>query len=181
MHSQLKELHQDHINLAHVLHLLESLLGEVRAGEHIDLNALSEIVDYVQTYPDLIHHKREDVIFSVYLEHRATDRNELVNRLMAEHVLLVKKTLEIREHIEQWCNDSPVPRERVVAIIADYLQMQWDHLNLEESSVFDLLDQELEPEDWARIEASMPAATDPLFGRMMRQRFEHIFDRLLAA
>ena len=180
MNPQLQELHRDHVNLAHVLHLLESLLGEVRAGEHIDLNALSEIVDYVQAYPDLIHHKREDVIFSVYLEH-GTGRNELVDRLMAEHVLLLKKTQEIREHIEQWCNDSPVPRERVVSIIADYLQMQWDHLNLEESSVFDLLDQELEPDDWVRIEAAMPAATDPLFGKMMRQRFEHIFDRLVAA
>lgn len=180
MHPQLQELHQDHLNLAKVLRLLETLLADVRAGEHIDLDALGEIVDYVQSYPDLIHHRREDIIFSVYLE-RSASRNGLVDRLMGEHGLLLKKTHEVHEHIEQWRHDSPVPRERVVSIIADYLQMQWDHLNLEEGSVFDLLHEELTPVDWERIEASMPLSTDPLFGNPMRQRFEHIFGRLLAS
>jgi hemerythrin-like domain-containing protein len=162
-----------------VLHLLETLLAEVSAGEHIDLDVLSEIVNYVQTYPDLVHHKREDVIFSIYLEH-STCQYALVDRLMNEHKLLVKKTRDLREHVEQWRHDSPVARERVVAMIADYLHMQWDHLNLEESEVFNLLQQELTPRDWERVEASLPSTADPLFGNPMQQRFEHIFDRLIA-
>ena len=179
MHTQLLELHQDHVNLAKVLHLLESLLVDVRAGEHVDLEVLSEIVDYVRSYPDLIHHKREDIIFSVYLEH-SVGPSDLVGQLMWEHRLLVQKTHDLSEYLEQWRIDSPVPRERVVAIIADYLQLQWNHLDLEEGSVFDVLQQELTDDDWGRIEASMPASTDPLFGNTTRQRFKHIFDRLAA-
>jgi hemerythrin-like domain-containing protein len=113
------------------------------------------------------------------LEH-STCRNDLVGRLMEEHTLLVRKTHELNEYIQQWRHDSPVPRERVVSMIADYLHMQWGHLNLEESSVFDLLQQELTPGDWERVEASLPASTDPLFGNPMRQRFENIFERLIA-
>ena len=179
MHPQLQQLHQDHINLAKVLHLLETLLSDVKYGEPVDLDILSEIVDYVQSYPDRFHHRREDAIFSVYLEHPAC-RHDLVERLMGEHTLLVGKTHELNQYIQQWRNDSPVPRERVVSMIADYLHLQWDHLNTEESSVFNWLDQELTDGDWGRIEASMPAATDPLFGNPMRQRFENIFERLIA-
>ena len=177
MHPRLQELHQDHINLAKVLRLLEQQLVNVRAEEHVDLDVLSEIVDYVQTYPDLVHHKREDIIFSVYLGHPAC-RRDLVGRLMEEHTLLLKKTHDLAEHIEQWRHDSPVARGKVVAIIADYLRMQWDHLNLEESSVFELLNQELTTADWERIEALMPLSSDPLFGQAMRQRFENIFGPL---
>ena len=179
MHPQLEELHRDHVNLAKVLRLLEKQLADVQSMEHIDLEVLSEIVDYVQTYPDRVHHKREDIIFSVYLEHSTTSR-DLVERLMEEHMLLFDKTRNLRVHIEQWRQDSPVPRGRMVSIIADYLQMQWDHLNLEENSVFGLLHQELTPADWERIEAIMPLSNDPLFGNRMMQRFENIFGQLSA-
>ncbi len=177
MHPQLEELHQDHLNLAKVLRLLEKQLADVRAGEHIDLNALSEIVDYVESYPDLFHHQHENVIFSAYLD-RCGDRRDLFERLLEEHVRLLKKTHEIREHIQQWWHDSPVPRERIAAIIADYLCLQWNHLNLEEDSAFGLLDLELTADDWERIKASAPTASDPLFGNLLRQRFAGIFDQL---
>lgn len=177
MHPLLEELHQDHLNLAKVLRGLERQLEDVRALEPIDLNTLSEIVDYVESYPDLFHHPREDVIFSVYLERRG-GQCELIDRLQTEHARLVSKTREIREHIDQWCHDSPVLRERVAAVIADYLRLQWNHLNLEEESAFGLLDSELTADDWERIESSAPTAPDPLFGSLLRQRFASIFDHL---
>jgi len=177
MHPRLEELHQDHVNLAKVLRVLDSQLAEVRAGEHVNLNLLSEIVDYVESYPDLIHHQRENVIFSVYLE-RCGGGSGLIEGLMAEHGRLLGKTHEIREHIQQWWIDSPVPRQRVVAVIEDYLQMQWNHLNLEEEAAFDLLNRELADDDWQRIDASTPAASDPLFGKLLRQRFVSIFEQL---
>lgn len=177
MHPRLEELHQDHLNLAKVLRLLEQQLADVRAGEHIDLTILSEIVDYVESYPDLVHHQRENVIFLAYLE-RCGDRSGLFTELLGEHSRLVNKTHEIREHIQQWWLDSPVPRARVVSVIDEYLRMQWGHLNLEEESAFGLLDRELADADWERIEASRPSASDPLFGNLLRQRFVSIFDQL---
>jgi hemerythrin-like domain-containing protein len=177
MHPLLEELHQDHLNLARVLRLLEGNLAGVRAGEHIDLNALGEIVDYVEIYPDRFHHPRENVIFSAYLERRG-GRFDLFERLTVEHTRLASKTREIREHIQEWSQDSPVPRERIVAIIADYLRLQWNHLNLEEDSAFGVLDLELTAGDWERVEASAPAASDPLFGNLSRQRFAGIFGQL---
>jgi len=177
MHPRLEELHQDHLNLAKVLRLLESQLADIRAGEHTDLNTLSEIVDYVESYPDLFHHRHENVIFLAYLE-RCGGRCELFEGLLEEHVRLVNKTHEIREHIQQWWHDSPVPRERITAIIADYLRLQWNHLNLEEDSAFGVLDRELTADDWERIKASAPIASDPLFGNLSRQRFTGILDQL---
>ncbi len=177
MHPLLEELHQNHLNLAHVLRHLGKQLANVRAGEHIDLDALTETLEYVESHSDLFHHQRENIIFLVYLE-RCGGRCDLFEQLLAEHVRLFNMTHEITEHFQQWRRDSPVPRERVVAIITDYLRLQWSHLNLEENAAFSVLDQELTTDDWARIEASAPIASDPLFGNLSQQRFVRILDQL---
>ncbi len=178
MHRLLKELHQDHINLGRVLRILENQLDLLRSGGNADIHVLSEVVDYVQSYPDLIHHPREDVIFLAYLE-RQGERPELIAQLMAEHQALIDKTSALRVSLDQWQSDTPVPREYISGLIEDYLRRQWDHLNLEEGSVYNLLAATLSAEDWARIEASMPQGRDPLFTDQMRRRYENIYERVV--
>lgn len=178
MHRLLQELHRDHVNLNRVLLLLErqvELLGEGLA----DIHVLSEIVDYVQAYPDLIHHPREDVVFRVYQERFPGD-SEDIGRLLEEHRTLIAGTLEISSCMDQWRCDSPLPRDHIAVLFADYLRLQRDHLNLEERSVYGLLAERLRPEDWVRIEAAMPQGSDPLFGDLMRQRYENIYDQVMA-
>lgn len=178
MHQLLQELHRDHVNLNRVLLLLEKqvqLLGEGQANFHV----LSEIVDYVQVYPDLIHHPREDVIFRIYQE-RFPQEMPAIDRLLEEHQTLINSTLELRTLMEQWGCDSPVPRDYLAKLFADYLRLQFDHLNLEEGSVYGQLAAGLTDEDWGRIESSMPQGSDPLFGDLMRQRYENIFDQVMA-
>jgi hemerythrin-like domain-containing protein len=178
MHRLLRDLHQDHINLGRVLRILESQLDLVRSGGSADLYVLSEIVDYVQSYPDLIHHPREDVIFMVYRE-RSTESLDLIERLMEEHRALVVRTNDLRVSLDQWQHDSPVPREHICGLIDEYLRMQWDHLNLEEGSIYSLLSNSLTADDWERIEAEIPRGSDPLFTDQMRRRYENIYEQVV--
>lgn len=179
MHPILQELHQDHVNLGRILELLQKQLSLLDNGEEADLHVLGEIIDYVQSYPDLIHHPREDVIFGVYRE-RCSEGLEVIDRLMEEHRTLIAGTTGLKDCLCQWEQDSPVPRERIVELIADYLRRQWDHLNLEEGSVYKLLAQGLTESDWAHIETVMPSGSDPLFDEMTRQRYRHIYDQVMA-
>lgn len=178
MHPLLKELHQDHVNLGRVLRVLENQLGLLRAGEDANVHVLSEVVDYVQSYPDLIHHPREDVIFAAYRE-RALPGLDLINRLVEEHRVLIASTTGLRESLDQWQFDSPVPREYIIGLIDGYLRLQWEHLNLEESSIYNLLADGLAPEDWERIETTMPQGSDPLFTDQMRRRYQNIYERVV--
>lgn len=177
MHPILRDLHQDHLNLARILRLLEAQLNLILNGESADLYVLGEIVDYIETYPDQFHHPREDIIFGVYRD-RSARGIELIDRLLHEHRILLSRTLELRGFLDQWASDLPISREHVGQRIADYLSLQWQHLNLEEGSVFHLLEQELSEHDWERIEASMPEGSDPLFANLLRSRYENIFGQV---
>ncbi len=178
MHQLLVELHQDHVNLGKVLRILENQLGLLRSGEDADIYVLSEIVDYVQSYPDLVHHPREDVIFSVYRE-RSRQHYDLIERLMEEHQVLVASTTDLRVSLDQWQFDSPVPREHIAGLLTEYLRLQWEHLNLEESTIYNLLAEGLDAGDWERIEAAIPEGSDPLFTDQMRRRYQNIYEHVV--
>lgn len=178
MHRLLKELHQDHLNLGRVLRLLEAQLELIRADAHVDIHVLGEIVDYVQSYPDLVHHPREDVIFAAYRE-RLGQNLDLIDRLTGEHQTLIARTAGLRASLEQWRSDTPVLRAHIVALIGEYLRLQWEHLNLEESAVYGLLENGLDAADWERIEAALPPGADPLFGELTRQRYQNIYERVV--
>jgi hemerythrin-like domain-containing protein len=179
MHRLLQELRQDHVNLCRVLRLLESQIDALRGGGQANFHMLGEIVDYVRNYPDLIHHPREDMIFLVYLK-RFPDNRFLIERLMEEHRTLIARTTAIGSAMEQWRCELPVPREHMARLFTEYLCMQWDHVNLEEQQVYRLLDEGLGAEDWEHIEAVMPRGPDPLFGELMRRRYENIYDQVTA-
>jgi hemerythrin-like domain-containing protein len=179
MHSILQELHQDHLNLSRILTLLQKQLDLIAGGEAVDVLVLGEIVDYVRSYPDLVHHPREDVIFGVYRQ-RCGDHADLIERLMAEHKALVASTVDLQSCVTQWTHDSPVPRDQIVGRLTDYIRRQWDHLNLEEGSVYKLLAEGLADADWLDIEAALPQGTDPLFGDQLQRRYEHIFGQVMS-
>lgn len=179
MNTLIEELHQDHLNLAKILKLLETNLTGVKSGEPIDLDMLYEVVEYVEVYPDQFHHPREDCMFTVYLENHG-QHQDVIEQLMNEHKLLTGRTQQLRQHLQQWRQDSLVPRETIVHLMNEYLSLQWNHLNLEESEVFALLDSDLKTSDWERINSLNPVNSDPLFGGQPRLRFHYLYAYLNA-
>jgi hemerythrin-like domain-containing protein len=179
MHRCLEELHKDHLNLSRVLQVLEQQLRSLEGEGTVDLHVMGEIVEYVQSYPDLIHHPQEDVILQVYRD-RYPENAGVIDQVMGEHGELRVRTLELKEALQQCWQDSPVPRDRMVEMIADYLRLQWDHLNLEEGEVYRLLEAGLTATDWDRIDHSLPRGADPLFGELIRRGYENIYDQVVA-
>jgi hemerythrin-like domain-containing protein len=178
MHSLIAELHQDHVNLNRLLKLLERELESFRRDQPPDYYLLLDLVEYVESYPDLIHHPREDVIFRVYLENYSEGEQE-VRRLMEEHRLLVEQSQQLRHVLEQALHGVVVSRMMVEESLSRYLDIQRAHLDAEEGNVFPLLESSLQCADWERIQAAMPVSSDPLFGGSVQKRYQSVFDQII--
>ncbi|HUL10570.1 MAG TPA: hemerythrin domain-containing protein [Methylococcaceae bacterium] len=179
MHPLISELHQDHINLSRLLDLLERESMLFRRGEDPDYFLMLDMVEYVESYPDLIHHPREDAIFRVYLE-RHHEGEDVIQQLTDEHKALVAHSHRLRDMLEEVLQGSVLSREIIETQLFTYIEMQRSHLNAEEAQVFELMDEALEPEDWARIKQMIPATDDPLFGGQVQKRYEAIYAQILA-
>jgi hemerythrin-like domain-containing protein len=179
MHPLIAELHQDHINLSRLLSLLERESMLFQQGYDPDYLLMLDMLDYVENYPDLIHHPREDVIFRVYLErHRGAE--DVIRQLMDEHKALAALSHQLWDMIEQILQGSVFSRELIEDQLFTYIEMQERHFDAEEAHIFGLIEQTLEPEDWARIQEMMPAVSDPLFGGEVEKQYEAIYARIMA-
>lgn len=179
MHPLIAELHRDHVNLSRLMSLLERESVLFKQGYDPDYLLMLEMLEYVESYPDLIHHPREDAIFRVYLE-RHSQGADSIRRLMDEHEALVEHSRQLRAMIEQLLQGSVFPRELIENRLFAYIEMQQRHFDAEEDHIFELIDRALQPEDWARIEQMIPSASDPLFGGQVQKQYEAIYARIMA-
>lgn len=170
MHKLMTELHQDHVNLAKLLKLLEQQVETLAAGEDADLILMADIADYIRRYADQIHHPKEDEIYRVF-QARSAEAEGVVTTLLDEHQHLPNVTLEFQRLLDGLINDSLIlTRQELQDKITAFIEAQTEHLNTEEANLFPLINNTLQDADWAEVEQGMQEHIDPLFG-------SHILDR----
>ncbi len=94
MTNVIDQLHADHINIAKVIDLLKKQYEEMSGDGSPDFNLMLDILDYIHSYPDYIHHPKENVVFKVYLEHH-DDLQETIDHLLKEHQEMGEKTRDL--------------------------------------------------------------------------------------
>lgn len=174
----LELLHQDHINITRLLDLLENQVRLLEENKHANLQLLRDIVDYIMNYPDLYHHPREDLVFEL-LRHRDKEIVPVINHLLGEHKILTETSINLAEMLG---NIKANDREQI-RILADLLQkyvnLSRSHMDIEESSLFPCADRVLTKEDWTEIEKGCTYKDDPLFGKVIYQQYQHIYDSIV--
>ena len=75
----MKELREDHRNMAIILDLLDDVVREAAAGQDPDFELFDEIMRYMTVYPDAVHHPKENIVYEQLRARRpdlADDRSE---------------------------------------------------------------------------------------------------------
>ncbi|MCB1755189.1 MAG: hemerythrin domain-containing protein [Gammaproteobacteria bacterium] len=177
MQKLMAELRRDHRNIGRLLKLLEGELDKMSNDGDPDLLLMLDIVDYVENYPDLVHHPRENLVFAAY-KAKSLEGAEIVDGLLEEHRLLPKMTRLFRTLLEE-VSDSAIiiTRDELRAKAQEYIDRQREHLNTEERLMFPMIESTLDEEDWHDLEATSPEYKDPLFDAEV-DRYQNILNYL---
>ncbi|MEN9503542.1 MAG: hypothetical protein RI964_2827 [Pseudomonadota bacterium] len=175
MHKIMTELHQDHVNLARLLTLLDQQVDILAAGDEADLLLITDIADYIRRYSDQIHHPKEDEVYKVFCDHSDAAAN-VVAALLTEHQHLPNATLEFQKLIDGVINgDAIISRQDLQDKIVQFIALEKAHINTEEASLFPLINNTLQADHWARVESDMLEHTDPLFGAKVLERYQTLY------
>jgi len=178
MAAMIDRLRADHANLARLLALLEQQAAVIEGGASGDLRLLTDILDYIASYPDLYHHPREDLVFET-LRHRDSASIETINALLRQHKDLTNRAVELANALAAFSGSTVVPRERLVGLLRDYVALSRTHMNLEESTVFPRAGATLTEQDWQVIEQGMAIEDDPLFGHVISEQYRSLYDTIM--
>ncbi|MCI2962627.1 MULTISPECIES: hemerythrin domain-containing protein [Shewanella] len=169
----LKRLMHDHKHIAVLLNVLKNKQMKLSEGESINFIVVRDIVEYMQGYAERCHHPVEDIIYAYYLAHKA---NDSINKLSAEHELVIQASAALMTTLNLILSDIVVAREKLIVDFADYVALQERHMQMEEREIFPLLAKTLTEQDWQLIESECQKSliNDPLFLDREQKEFEDL-------
>lgn len=179
MHPLMLRLDQDHFRLARLLDLLQALLDRFHEGDEPDYDLLCDLLGYMDSYSDTIHHPTEDLIFRRVLD-RGTARRDVFDVLMHQHGVVVQLNKRFRGSLEGIFHEEVVRRDEVEAQGRELVTLLREHLVLEDAEAFPIALERLDATDWESVERMAPRADDPLFGIPDPQRFRSLYRHLFA-
>jgi hemerythrin-like domain-containing protein len=171
------QLEVDHRNVAGLLKILEAELGAIQRIEEPDYPLMALVLDYMLSYPDLVHHPKEDLIYQMLLK-RLPEIRDSLDDLELEHEVLASLTREFADMLRDVTAGGTVGRETLINTGRSFVQTYRDHMLTENVGVFVLARKHLTTEDLLLAAAEFHPQSDPLFGTATEARFARLLDQI---
>jgi hemerythrin-like domain-containing protein len=175
----LDELLREHKSVASVLNVLERQVQIFETGGRPDYELIEAAVEYFLGFPDRCHHPKEDLVFA-RLRQRDPDAARKVGDLAAAHVALAENLRIFAAGLQAVVDEAELPRAAVVRWARGFIELQRQHLAMEEAALFPAAEAALTPRDWSELAAAMTKAPDPLVHGDPEARFEALRRNILA-
>ncbi|MDH3589057.1 MAG: hemerythrin domain-containing protein [Gammaproteobacteria bacterium] len=172
MHRIMQILHEDHVNVARLLDVMDDELERARQGDLSDLNVMHHSMRYMTAYPDIYHHPTEEIVFE-RLATRAPETRAVIERLSGEHRTIGKSGTVFLETL-QLSMEQPDVAEKLLELGPDYCDRLRQHMDTEEGKVFPMIKVVLSSHDWESLEQSIASAGDPLFGPQVQKSYQDL-------
>ena len=166
----LARLNEDHNRLERVLECFEHQYEALRSGATPNYELVRDVLDYVQSFPNVIHHPTEDVLFDYLAKgDLGPEEAKLVEENHDQHERILADTHRLVTAVDAILKGGVADTEALKSEMGAYLEAQRHHLHVEQEYLFPLADSRLTPADWDEIEFELTMAEDPLFDTTERQ------------
>lgn len=170
----IQQIHEEHRALGAVVHgLLHFAREAVRARP--DLPLLGTMLDYIEQFPQKLHHVKEETYIFSTLRARCTEAAALLERLQAQHADDLALTAALRSQLRDLAAGAEGAAERFHAGADRFADLQWRHMTEEERLLLPLAEKHLDDADWKRIGDAFGENGDPRFRGDDKSRFDEMF------
>ena len=166
-------LRQEHRNIKKLLLVLERELDVFARGDRPDYEVVQAVIAYFQVYPDVYHHPLENLVFE-RLKARDPTAVENIGDLAGEHRIGSERLRRVAQAIESVLADRELLRQDISDIIRDFIEHERRHIAMEDRDFFPAADRVLQPQDWADITSRSTDQKDPLFSKIVEERFDAV-------
>ena len=173
----LDRLNREHRVLAQVLDLFDNLLDRFHEGSEPDYELMCEMLEYMESYSDQVHHPSEEDIFDRLRAH-SNQNLPVLNLLTEQHQLISRINKRFRQSLEGIVQEEVLRRDEVEVQGRELVKTLREHLDLEETEAFPLARERLSRDDWDELLQVAPGDADSLFGEATRARFQTLFRHL---
>lgn len=171
------DLREDHRNMSIMLDLLGRQVERIRDGERPDYELIHDIMRYMTTYSDAVHHPKEDVLYASMRAERPECAKGL-ERVGPEHREIAELGEALRNDVEAVASGAPVTRERLIEDANDYLRTLRRHMAWEEEDLFRRARELAKDETEMFVDISNFDTLDPVFGPERQHSYENLLQNI---
>jgi len=172
-------IRDEHRAITAVIEGLRHVLAEVRDGRMAaDQALLGAMFHYIESFPEKLHHPKEDDYLFARLRVRRPDSKALLDGLEREHAIGRERFAELKAKWEAY-RDDPKALDAFAAGVEAYAHFHWKHMRREEDEVLPMASSSLVREDWDAIDAAFASNHDPIVGVPASQAFRELFKRIV--
>lgn len=175
----MKELRQDHRNMAVVLDLLEDAVEQASLGKDPDFELVDEIMRYMTVYPDAVHHPKENVVYE-QLRAKRPDLAKDLDDVPGDHDDIAALGSALRDDVEAINAGAAVRREKFIEDTSGYVKRLRDHMGWEERGLFKRIDEMLDADPQEFDVAEFDHIKDPVFELEIEAGFRRLLSSLKA-
>ena len=181
MRTALNVIRGEHRSLTAVLHGLWYLVDEVNEGRRKpDFTVLRAMLHYIDTFPEKLHHPKEQRYLFARLRERTITENAVLDQLEAEHIHGAKLIRDLEQALLRWEMGGQQDLAAFAEEVEHYVDFHRRHMRQEEQVVLPLAERVLTEEDWRGIDAACAGNADPLIGTDVEKDFERLYRRIVS-
>jgi hemerythrin-like domain-containing protein len=176
-HRVLSVLRAEHRSHSAVLWSLNYIARE--AGAAPDFELLSLMIDYIDLFPERLHHPKEDQHLFSAVRMRTADAEPLLQELVSEHARGARMIDDLRYALTRYRLAGADGQAQFAAAVQAYAEFHWNHMRKEEEVLLPLAERVLTHDDWRAIDAAFSQTSDPLLGPEARGALRGLFMTIL--
>jgi len=171
----------EHRSMAAVIDGLKHTLRRAgESGESANTQLLRAILHYFHTFPESLHHPKEEEYVFAKLRTRAPESVALLADLQSQHQQESGLIRAIDNAVDQYQRSSGAEElDSLVQATDRYAEFIWQHMSKEEKGVIPECQEHLTSEDWQEIANAFEKNGDPRFDKDREAGFEKIFSRIM--
>ncbi len=180
MKTALSIIRSEHRSLAAVIHGLQFLVEQIqKGGAKPDLKVFRAMIHYIDTFPERLHHPKEDRYLFAKIQLRYPEGNSIISGLEAQHVRGAELIRELERSLLEWEERGDVAFPDFAHKVREFSDFHWQHMREEEDVVMPLAERVLLEEDWKEIDAAFAGNQDPLIGKDAQKDFDKLFSHIV--
>ena len=179
MQKAIRIIFAEHRSLSAILSALSSLAHMARdPALRPDFAVLHAMVYYIDTFPERLHHPKEEEHLFARLAKRDPEAGGIIAALREEHVKGAAMVRDLERALNEFESIWPRGADQFAAAVSAYSQFHWNHMRREEHDLIPRAEKCFTAEDWDALETAFAANNEPI-GDLDHNDFKALFQRIL--
>ncbi len=172
-------IREEHASIASMLQGLSALVHGIRDYRMPpNFELLRAMLYYVESFPERLHHPKEERWLFRLLAERHPPARPLVDLLCEQHKTGAVLIATVRDVLHRYERHGSAHFAAFAAAVDQFIAFERDHMGREEREALPLAEKYLTPDDWEDIDEAFAAHADPLRGVPAQDGFAELHRRL---